>query len=488
MRFNQEDLRRGSVSQERMKEIVLQTVYKLDNSKGEAEQLQRIGSKLLSDVEKIFLFKKSEGHEKEDLEKYNYELNLSNLQFFDKLIRANLQLIRTERMIEFVVQQELQKVIQEKTIELKLMNEQKRMSEINYQAQMAQIISQQLQQLAQQRSDSLHRLQDLISHRNQLVESIQEHKQVIQASREVHQTEALKHVHEVKVGEVNTFEGMTPENQKKWVNGYFALEEILTRKDAEIDHKIKIKMDELAKNGGDNRKTSGLVHNFQNKSSKLWAEIEQLKAEKTQNYKEFRKAVDRLGDETGHPHIHSKAKDSDAHLSAFQNHSEIKKHIEAHKEVTKDQTEKILVAKEEIVIANLDIKAEAKNTKEIISQRTELIKNNSEFLHSDEIDKLNKSIDEEMAIKKQLEAELEASDLDDAFKNIDISSLSDLDVDFASLDLDDLDIDGCQLDQLGEDIPDLNGLDFEDLDLSTPSVASKESPKVEQANRQMKSS
>lgn len=487
MRFNQEDLKKGNVSQERMKEVVLQTILKLDAHKNNSENLQRIGSKLLNDVEKIFLFKKSEGNEKEDIEKYNYEFNLSNLMFFEKLIKANLELIKTERIVEFVRQQELQKAIQDQILDLKILNEQKRISDNDFQSRMALLNSELIQQMMKQRDTSLNRIQDLMDHRNQLVESIHERQKAIQASRVIHQAEALKFVDQVQVGDVKTFEGMSPQNQEKFVHGYFALDEIRTRRLAEIDLEIKAEMDAMSKNGSDPKKSTELVQHFQHKTSKTGAKIEQLKQEKVEVEKEFIQHVKRLGDETDHKHINSKVSDAECnqHLHAFENQKEIKVEIDAHRKVTKEQTEQIVVSNIEVKKINKDILSSINDVKEINSEAIGLLESMGNGLENNQLSDLRSDIELYELEINRIQSDLDLNDVKNLIGDLDLSISFDPDFENNTYEMEKISMDSFKLKELDFNSLNLSDLSFDDLEFTGSQVELKttlESNKNRQSN------
>jgi hypothetical protein len=197
MRFNHEDLRRGNVSVERIKEVVLHTMLKGNETLQQNPEALRYCYKLIHDFEKTLVHKSSEIHRKEETnEVLNYKKNLNNLKFFNKLIHSNLKLIQMESRFVAELRKKYKKALlarkaaREKEWE-KLMQQAIENEEI---IKLEDLKYQMMQEQLNEKNPSSQRLQELQGIKRNLENANKELEKVIIASRTHHAKEMVKHL------------------------------------------------------------------------------------------------------------------------------------------------------------------------------------------------------------------------------------------------------------------------------------------------------
>ena len=116
MRFDHNDIFRGNIYKDRIKQIVKDIMLKLDDTLFKQEELERISSILYNDLEKIFIFVKDDNLNEFEMEKVRldkkYEENKSfnEHQFIIKIEKANLFISLIELNLEYLRNEELKRL------------------------------------------------------------------------------------------------------------------------------------------------------------------------------------------------------------------------------------------------------------------------------------------------------------------------------------------------------------------------------------------
>lgn len=484
MRFNKEDLRKGNVSKERIEEIVLRSVLKIDPTLHNEEEALRNSTKLIADVEKIFLFKPAHiASEEENRAVTILENRIKDLSFFTKLSIANKLILDQERSISYAIKENKKKEYILALGRLESLRTTALIQEQNYIAQIRQIEKERQAILVAEAYLAQKHLEELKGYRDSLKRANIEHNKNIKAARLHYSNEIMKNIDDVNVNGVRTFEGTSTAQKKGFTYDLMAIEEIENRKLARIDHQIA-KLESILKNIESTASDqTGTMFNFQkhkagnaNRALEIKNQLSELRAQRLQVQRDAHLAKIRIGDIYQIKHINSTVSihECNAHLNAFERQNKV--HLDRFRETVQNEQHQILRNNKEILIAERDIAVITKNKKVKIAQEEVEIKERNKFIK--EYRKIEKDL--ERRLKETLEDETDKNNvkknissittqalaIDEEYKlmNLEFSSSDSLDVDipvsFGSLELpefpeelnlDDFpDLSACEFEQIGE--------------------------------------
>lgn len=297
--------------------------------------------------------------------------------------------------------------------------------------------------------------QEQVNRAEKLIHSIDRSKAIILANRKVAREAIVKHINDVQVGNVKTFEGMNAANQADFVNHYLEARESYLKKRLDILKSIEDEEKKAATNGRTDVKFS---YNSRNKRNELAALDEQ-----------WDEIIKKIGDKTDNKHINSYVSDEECkqHIKAFETHQPIAKQIERFEKVFKTQYKKIQTNKGQLNQISEQAKKEAldniqkeKSKAHEAKELTGELKVTSEF-KKDAVEKTEKQVEK---IEKQEEKAKEIVNIISEKKEIGMvpdegDFKFNLDSEAFSFD----DIDDDVLDELSEGERDLSDTTFADL-------------------------
>lgn len=234
MRFNQEDLKKGNVSKERIEEVVQRTILKVDNRLFNPQDLYRTKSNLIDILQKLFIFKRSDFVLSDGVGANEEVKEMGQKKFWNRLKKANDELIKAEVGLHIQQAELHREALMARKIEAEKRFAAKLIDEMNYQ-QLLQEINQELEEikrLQDQQKEWLDNIRGLEVHRDSLIDRIRENENSIVVARESHANVIIKNSDQIMMGNKKYFEGMSPKNVDLFVKGRLAILEVKHR---EID-------------------------------------------------------------------------------------------------------------------------------------------------------------------------------------------------------------------------------------------------------------
>ncbi|HRE30474.1 MAG TPA: hypothetical protein PLD88_00735, partial [Candidatus Berkiella sp.] len=107
--MSNEQLKNSCLSQERMQEVVLMTLFKLKERQMPQDDILRNVTNLLSELEKLTVYKNIEQVEKQELEQFNQDYILNKESYFAKLIRKDKMRATLEHLIDSLIKHQMGK-------------------------------------------------------------------------------------------------------------------------------------------------------------------------------------------------------------------------------------------------------------------------------------------------------------------------------------------------------------------------------------------
>lgn len=344
MSYSYEQLGTGNVSQERIQEVVLQTLFKMAEQEVSQADILRMVNQLLINLEKLILFKKLEQFEQDDIEKFNQQI-LENKENF---IARELRKIKKAEQLHESIMRLITAAISLNKIESRYIHKlYLALKRLQVQLQndiILQLESAALNNVNYSRYDSSQKADALVIISAHYQKLMAKHKALILNSRKFYIQKAIQqalNVHET----IPLFRGMLMPAQMKFIEEYFTLKECETIETTKLEQKIQEELNKKSVPAQRAKEQGLLVTRFYMEPvrpalAKWLAEKKHIKELTLQKVKV-------LGEKNQSRYINTTVSDEVCRekIAEFENHPAIKDPLTKHLELTKQQT--ILIKQKE---------------------------------------------------------------------------------------------------------------------------------------------
>lgn len=329
MRFNYTDLRNGSISDDRFKEVVREVVRKLDERFHNRQDIERIGSQLLSQFDAELFFKKDEsgGVNFNFPDSFEFKEHVNKIVWRGKVERYNRKLMEFEAAVIHEMHEKLLKELDIKEA-LAKENASQSVSTTALESQMRAILLERLRVLMLEREQLLNELRELQREKLINLEAIKTYQKLIKVARKECIDEMTQNAKDVQVNGVYTFEGMSDEQISKFNQGFVTIEEVKRNDLAELEAKYVAQLKTVRKE---------LKEAIERDPSNEIALRGAAKDKERRINQEWQEKVKEVNQKAEALHIQNGDITSCKHINS-QNREEAKKHIQA----TKDKNEQNL--------------------------------------------------------------------------------------------------------------------------------------------------
>ncbi len=241
MWFNQDDQKKGSVSYERLLEIVDQIVYKIDPKLMSQAELLSAKNDLISSLEKTFIYNKQEVFDittvigSEDYKKFLNNLNFSNLVY-----AANIELLKFEGVAMQMAHEERKAQLLDRRRQLEDEKTHTAWLESADQLRADDMKQLEIAMMMDQKAHHEQMLKDLTARKDNLNQQIQVLSHEVVQSRKKTAVDIQDDLKNLDVDGEKVLAGLSHENLVKLSEGYVAIKEVEAKQLAALEKQIAI--------------------------------------------------------------------------------------------------------------------------------------------------------------------------------------------------------------------------------------------------------
>ncbi len=352
MRYSYEQLGTGNVSQERIQEVVLQTLFKMAEQEVSQADILRMVNQLLINLEKLILFKKLERFEEEDIEKFNQQITENKEIFIARELNKIKKAVRLHESIMRLITAAISLHKKESRYIHRLYLALKRLQVQLENDTLDQLESNQINKQTSSKVVSSPKAEELAIMSTHYQKLIADHKALIVSSRKFYIQKAIEQAR-VLQATISLFKGMLMPAQQNFIDEYFTLKEYEAIETTKLDQKIQGEINKKAvlsqrANEQGMFMTRYYMEPIRPALTKWLADKKQIKELTLQKVKI-------LGERNKNRYINTQVADDvcSEKLAEFENHPAIKDPLAKHLELVKQQTilieqkEKVLTVKEQ---------------------------------------------------------------------------------------------------------------------------------------------
>ncbi|MCS5712154.1 hypothetical protein [Candidatus Berkiella aquae] len=356
--MSNEQLKNSCLSQERTQEVVLMTLFKLNERQMPQDDILRNVTDLLSELEKLTVYKNIEQVEKHELEQFNQDFILNKESYFAKLIRKDKLKATLEHLIDSLIKHQMSKHIIEGKIANRRYHAAKRFKTIFISESCHPIDTPSQRKGLHHGIHLIHQIHALIQLRENSVKIILHCQSMIVDSRRFHTSNLIQSLIEMRRYPLIFFKGMTSENQSLFIKEYIKIREDEIVQTTTVD--IKIQSEIQHNDIKQERKMDSMLVRYRVEAAyrpilqKWYDDKDRIKSSALQKVKV-------LGEKTKNRYVNIAAEDEvcQKHLEDFENNELVKTSLSKHLALTRKQT--------------IEIEKEKKKLKECEQQISELV-------------------------------------------------------------------------------------------------------------------